>query len=32
MTMQPTGSRSSQVDPEEMSEWSESFTQLLAAG
>ncbi len=32
MTNQPTGSRTDQVDPEEMSEWSESFTQLLAAG
>jgi pyruvate dehydrogenase E1 component len=32
MTNQPTGSRTEQVDPEEMSEWSESFTQLLAAG
>ena len=32
MSMQPTGNRTNHVDPEEMSEWSESFTQLLAAG
>jgi len=32
MTKQPTGSRTNHVDPEAMSEWSESFTQLLAAG
>ncbi|MEP6797424.1 MAG: pyruvate dehydrogenase (acetyl-transferring), homodimeric type, partial [Lapillicoccus sp.] len=31
MTSLPQGSRSDQVDPEEMSEWSESFTQLLAS-
>ena len=32
MSTQPNGNRTNQVDPEEMSEWSESFTQLLAAG